>query len=93
MHFEWDDYKSEVNLQKHKISFEEVLPVFFDEHALYYEDERENYGEQRMILIGSSNERVIYVAYVEIENDVIRIISARKANSLEIRAYQQGFKQ
>ena len=92
MQFEWDEDKLAKNLAKHKISFEEVIPAFFDERAVYYEDTREEYGEQRMVLIGATHNRVVYVAFVELQEDTIKLISARKAEPPEIRAYQRGYR-
>ena len=46
--FEWDDHKNDENHRKHGIRFEQVIPAFFDDHAVYYEDDRAAYGEQRM---------------------------------------------
>ena len=90
MKFEWDENKDKENYRKHGIRFEQVIPAFYDDHALYYEDDTAAYGEQRMILLGASQDRVLLIVYVEIEGDSIRLISARKAESPEIRTYRRG---
>jgi uncharacterized DUF497 family protein len=91
--FEWDDNKNNSNIKRRGIDFNDVIPVFFDENAVSYEDKRYVYPDgQRMIIIGKSNSRFLYVAYAEIrEGEVIRIISARKAEKIDIRRYQKGF--
>ena len=38
MRFEWDPNKNEINKQKHKISFEDAQTVFYDEHAILFDD-------------------------------------------------------
>ena len=92
MDFDWDDNKNTTNIKKHGIDFNDVIPVFFDDNAISYEDSRYDYSDgQRMIIIGKSSDRLLYVAYAEIANgEVVRIISARKAKKPEIRLYQQG---
>ena len=92
MNFDWDENKNKINIKKHGIDFNDVIPVFFDDNAISYEDSRYDYPDgQRMIIIGKSSDRLLYVAYAEIENgEEIRMISARRAKKPEIRLYQQG---
>ena len=55
MEFVWDENKNRSNLKKHKIAFEDAIPVFFDEHAIAFEDDRFDYQDgQRMIIIGAN---------------------------------------
>ncbi len=81
MIFEWDEAKRQTNIRKHGIDFADVSDVF-NGNIIIIEDTRIDYGEPRYIVIGILNGRVIVVAYTERE-DVIRIISARKATSYE----------
>ena len=85
MKFEWDPKKAEVNLKKHKVSFEEATTVFFDELAKITFDPDHSHDEHRQILIGhSQNKRLIFVVHISIEEkNTIRIISARKATKRE----------
>ena len=54
MEFEWDENKNRDNIKKHDIDFEDAIPVFFDEKAVSYEDDRYVYEDgQRMIVISS----------------------------------------
>lgn len=87
--FEWDDAKAEANLRKHKISFREARRVFDDPFAMVEQDVTEDYGEDRFLATGRVEGLLVTVAYTE-RGDRLRIISARKANSDEQRAYDQG---
>ena len=93
MRFEWDEAKNRRNLGKHKISFETAKQVFEDPYALSLQD-RVISGEERWQTLGIVD-RVIVVlvahTYREAGGDeVIRIISARKATSQERRAYEES---
>ncbi|PSF39532.1 hypothetical protein C7H19_01710 [Aphanothece hegewaldii CCALA 016] len=85
MDFEWDENKRFSNIRKHSIDFINVVAIF-ENDTIIIEDERSNYGEQRFILIGLLEGRVIVVVYTE-RKDKIRIISARKATKNEERSY------
>lgn len=87
--FEWDDGKAEANLRKHKISFREARRVFDDPFAFIEQDLSEDYGEERLVATGRVEGLLLTVVYTE-RGDRVRIISARKANSDEQRAYDQG---
>jgi len=92
MEFEWDEDKNKKNFRKHKVKFEDGIPVFFDEHAVSYEDNRYDYPDgQRMVIIGANLNNLLYVAYAEIDNDTIRFISVRPAEPPDIRRYQRGY--
>ena len=88
--FEWDHAKAESNLYKHGVSFEEARSVFYDDLAVQFFDE--SLGEEtRFILLGRSNlSRVLVVVHCERgENDeILRIISARKATKTERNFYR-----
>ncbi len=86
--FEWDDAKAAANAQKHGVTFEEARTVFRDPLAIELVDDREEYGEDRFILIGMSAARVLVVVYTT-RNDRNRIISARKAEPNERRVYHE----
>ena len=91
LRFEWDSAKDAANKRKHCISFEEAITVFEDEHALLLEDEEHSEEEERFVLLGlSAASRILIVCHCYRESDeIIRIISARKADRLERREYQQ----
>lgn len=89
--FEWDKKKSQTNLNKHKVSFEEAQSVFFDPSARMIFDPDHSANEDRFILLGlSSALRLLTVIHCCRDNDgkVIRIISARKATRKEQKQYE-----
>lgn len=88
MRFLWDPFKAKSNLIKHGISFEEAISIFLDSEAIRIFDNDHSIDEHRSILIGlSSVLRILVVVHVESENDIIRIISARRANKKETQTY------
>lgn len=90
LRFEWDPRKSLTNAQKHGVSFEEAKSVFSDERAKLIDDPGHSEDEDRFILMGLSGSlRMLVVCHCYREEDnVIRIISARKATAKEARFYQ-----
>ena len=87
--FEWDDQKNQKNIKKHGISFEEAATVFEDDESLIIADDEHSDDEERFILIGFSfkaNLLVVCHCYRE-KDSIIRIISARKADSKERQKY------
>jgi uncharacterized DUF497 family protein len=94
MRFEWDTEKSRNNLAKHKISFETASLVFDDPQALNIQD-RVVEGEERWQAVGMVSGVVLLVAHTyreEASEEVIRLISARKAIANERRAYEKNRK-
>lgn len=89
LRFEWDPAKAAANLRKHGVSFDEAQTVFEDDEALLIPDPDHSKGEERFILLGlSSALRVLVVVHCEYERgDVVRIISARKADRFERGEY------
>jgi len=89
--FSWDLNKAKSNLIKHKVSFEEAKSVFFDENARLIEDPDHSQEEDRFILIGMSAKfKILTVVHCYRENDeIIRIISARKATKNEAKQYKE----
>ena len=88
--FEWDPKKAEVNLRKHKVSFEDAQSVFSDEMALLIDDPDHSEDEDRFVLLGLSQSlRLLVVVHCyRAEGQIIRIISARKADTDERSIYQ-----
>jgi uncharacterized protein len=89
MRFEWDSAKATANLRKHKVSFESARSVFYDELAVQFFDEEHSDDEDRFLMLGmSSDGRLLLVCHCERQPDeVIRIISARRATATEARFY------
>lgn len=89
IHFEWDEAKAATNVSKHGVSFEEARTVFYDEHARLISDPDHSDSEDRFILLGMSSAlKILVVCHCYRSNDnIIRIISARKATTKEIKVY------
>ncbi|MBI3242812.1 MAG: BrnT family toxin [Chloroflexi bacterium] len=91
MRFEWDDDKAETNAHKHGVSFEEAQTVFTDDLSISIPDPNHSDIEERMIIIGlSNNRRLLVVIYTE-RRKKIRLISARKATRQERKKYEEDF--
>lgn len=91
VHFEWDANKNQENIRKHGIDFTDVEGLF-DHPTLTWLDERDHYGEARWVSVGLLQAFVGVVVYTERVDDVIRIISARRAIKYEVRRYEQAVK-
>ena len=89
--FEWDPAKNQTNARKHGVSFEEAQSVFSDENGLLIHDPDHSDDEDRFVLLGlSSSRRALVVCHCyRAEGDVIRIISARRADRRERQTYRQ----
>jgi len=87
--FEWDENKNSINKKKHKVSFEEDKTAFYDDNAILFDDPEHSESEDRFLLIGISNKtNLLIVCHCYRQSDeVIRIISARKATKNEIKQY------
>lgn len=83
--FEWDEKKNRQNIRKHGLSFEEAQSVFLDDHAMRFYDPDHSEDEDRFLMLGISfTLRILVVCHCYRErDDVIRIISARKATRQE----------
>lgn len=94
MRFEWDPRKGAANRRKHGVTFEEAESVFFDDDARLYDDPDHSADEERYLLLGLSvGLRVLVVAHcVRQRDEVIRIISARRATRAEAEVYEGGEK-
>lgn len=89
--FAWDENKAQSNIKKHGISFEEAKSVFDDDDARMIPDPDHSEVEERFILLGISYTlRVLTVVHCYKDDDnVIRIISARKSTKKEQKQYQE----
>jgi uncharacterized DUF497 family protein len=92
--FEWDPRKNAANQRKHGISFEVATTVFADDQALLINDPEHSSDEERFILLGMSAAlRALVVCHCYREGqDLIRIISARKATRKERSTYTERWR-
>lgn len=84
--FEWDAAKSEANLSKHGLDFDEAKEVFYDQITLRRSDRN---NEERWIAVGMSYGRIVSVIFTR-RGESIRIISARHPRPDEERAYRHA---
>jgi uncharacterized DUF497 family protein len=91
---EWDEGKNALNKRKHGVSFEEASTVFADEHALLLADPDHSTEEDRFILMGfSASLRILVVCHCYRRGEeIIRIISARKATKSERVQYSERWR-
>ena len=94
LRFEWDPRKDAANQRKHGISFEEAQSVFADEHGLLLDDPDHSAAEDRFILLGlSARFRILVVVHAyRAADDLIRIISARRATRPERARYDERWR-
>lgn len=81
MRFIWHEPKRQANLQKHGVDFADAERVFAGP-TFTFEDDREDYGEQRWVTLGLLGMKVMVIVHTETE-DEIRIISMREADNDE----------
>ncbi|MGH9748951.1 MAG: BrnT family toxin [Candidatus Polarisedimenticolia bacterium] len=90
MRFEWDPAKDKTNRAKHGLSFDEAAELFkagVDYLEIY--DEEHSDEEDRFIAVGPIKRGVIVVAYTERDDDVLRILSARRATKKECQRFEK----
>ena len=90
--FNWNEEKAEKNAIKHGVTFEEAATAFGDADAQIYDDEEHSDVEKRFLLLGYSKiSRLLIIChcYRGSDDNIIRIISARKATSHERQKYEQ----
>ena len=85
--FEWDREKAAANIRKHGIDFRDAVRVFGALHFVYRSDRSD---EERYVTVGPIDDRIIAVVWTPREDQVRRIISARRARDVEKRHYRQS---
>ncbi|GAA0306776.1 BrnT family toxin [Psychrosphaera haliotis] len=93
LNFEWDPIKAESNQKKHGVDFVSAKSVFLDDYARLISDPDSSVNEERFIILGKCDDSKVLVVchcYRDADN-LIRIISARKADKRERKQYE-GFK-
>lgn len=83
----YDANKAKINLNKHKVSFDEAKIALFDPNALVQEDN--DHDEPRFVLIGMANRLLVVVYCYYDDENFIRIISARLPTKKERQVYEQ----
>lgn len=89
MRFDWDPVKAALNYRKHRVRFSEAQTIFSDPFVRYDESDPVS-DESRLVALGESAEgHLLFVAYAWRGEDCIRIISARRADKAERRAFEE----
>ena len=89
MRFEWDTKKAASNTEKHGVSFEEAVTIFYDPLAATFEDPDHSAEETREITIGhSAQSKLLVVCHTERTENTIRLISARVATRKERQRHE-----
>ena len=92
MQFEWDENKNTENVRKHGLDFADTWQVFRNPVFVKLDD-CEDYGEDRWIGIGMmSNGIVVVFIFTETDQEMVRIISMRKATKNERTRYEKAIK-
>ena len=90
LRFEWDPRKAQQNARKHGVTFEDAQSAFFDEDGLVMADPDHSQAEERFVLLGATaRAKLVVVCHCHRgPDDVIRLISARRANRREHATYR-----
>ena len=89
MRYEWDPKKAEANLKVHGVGLADAIAVLEDDFALTREDPDAE-SEQRFVTLGmDATGTLLVVVYTYREPDVIRLISAWKANKAQRTQYEK----
>jgi uncharacterized protein len=89
MYFEWDPQKAKANIRRHRVSFEEAATVFGDRLSVTIDDPDPSLREQRFVTMGKSTAGALLVVAHTDREDIIRIISARRATRREQKSYEE----
>jgi len=90
--FQWDSRNSEKNLYKHKVTNSECEQVFFNQPIIVVDDTKHSEDENRLYLLGRTDQdRFLFVVFT-IRKNLIRIISARDMNKKEREIYNEEIK-
>ena len=86
--FTWDEKKNIANIKKHGISFIEAAKAYFDPERLeIYDEKHSTLDEERWNIIGNAEMKILFVVIIKLAENMIRIISARRATKKEQEAY------
>ena len=88
LHVVWHSAKAASNLRKHRVSFDEAKTVLYDPDVLIKPDIEHAEIEDRAQAVGLSEKlRTLFVVFVDLEGETIRLISARRATTTEAATY------
>jgi uncharacterized protein len=89
--FEWDRGKAADNIRDHGgVTFEAACNVFADPFSYEFEDARQDYGEQRFVIIGAIGQGRLLTVVSTPRGHRTRIISAWQSTPEERRKYHEA---
>ena len=86
----WSKKKNRLNIHKHRVDFDEAQTIFEDSLHATMDDPDHSLDEQRFITIGTSEQNRLLIVVHTLDDDRIRIISARKPTRRERLDYEEG---
>jgi len=90
--FTWTEEKNLLNKKKHGFFLSEIIDVFDDPYLIdWYDEEHSSMEEDRYICLGRLKDTVIFFVVFTEEDDNIHLITARKAELIEERAYYEHY--
>lgn len=93
MEYAWDTEKEKKNIEKHGLPLRAGIAVFEDPNVIEFLDDREDYGEDRYVLIGHDKRtNILYVCYTMRGHFLTLLISVRKATKREVQLYQSNLR-
>lgn len=90
MRYEWDRAKATSNLRLHGVDFVDAIPALEDPNRIEEADDRFDYSEERDVVIGMARGGLLFVIVTNRDENIKRIISARKATKHEQDRYHAG---
>ncbi len=88
---EWSEDKAARNQARHGVTFAEAASVFLDPLATIFDDEWHSEHERREIIVGQSGaSRLLVVSFVERDEELVRIVSARPATKRERKDHEEN---
>jgi len=90
MRYVWDPAKDALNERKHGLSLADGIPALEDPQRDSWIDNRFDYGEERIATLGLNRSNVLYVVTTELDEELTRIISVRRAEPHEVERYDRS---
>jgi len=90
MRYVWDPAKDVLNQRKHGLSLADGIPALEDPQRDSWIDNRFDYGEERIATLGLNRSNVLYVVTTELDEELTRIISVRRAEPHEVERYDRS---
>ena len=90
MRYVWDPAKDVLNQRKHGLSLADGIPALEDPQRDSWIDNRFDYGEERIATLGLNRSSVLYVVTTELDEELTRIISVRRAEPHEVERYDHS---